>query len=157
MSSRSSARAPLRSAPAPRAVGAGNKLPRLERPEAGRPALEAELLFERDDWEAAFILDKRRPPRTPPLNDVLRLVATLGGFLGRKGDGKPGVKTIGLGLFRASWTSRPGSSTRAAIMMNELRVMEWARRWRGALGRCVDAVRNGFRFGRKCHSHDEKP
>jgi hypothetical protein len=31
---------------------------------------------------------------------VLRLVAMLGGFLARKGDGEPGVKTIWLGLQR---------------------------------------------------------
>ncbi|AVR90120.1 Mobile element protein [Thauera aromatica K172] len=62
------------------------------------PDLEAELLFERDEWEAAFILNKRRPPKTPPpLNEVIRLVAKLGGFLGRKGDGEPGVKTIWIG------------------------------------------------------------
>jgi len=28
----------------------------------------------------------------------LRLIARLGGFLGRKGDGEPGAKTIWLGL-----------------------------------------------------------
>ncbi|NMG14223.1 IS4 family transposase [Aromatoleum bremense] len=65
------------------------------------PELEAELLFERDEWEAAFILNKRRPPETPPpLNEVIRLVAMLGGFLARKGDGEPGVKTIWTGLQR---------------------------------------------------------
>lgn len=65
------------------------------------PDLEAELLFERDEWEAAFILNKRRPPKAaPPLNEVVRLVATLGGFLGRKCDGEPGVKTIWIGLQR---------------------------------------------------------
>lgn len=65
------------------------------------PDLEAELLFERDEWEAAFILNKRRPPKAPPpLNEVVRLVAKLGGFLGRKGDGEPGVKTIWIGLQR---------------------------------------------------------
>jgi hypothetical protein len=31
---------------------------------------------------------------------VLRLIARLGGFLGRKRDGEPGVKTIWLGLQR---------------------------------------------------------
>jgi hypothetical protein len=31
---------------------------------------------------------------------VLRLVAMLGGFLARKGDGESGVKTIWLGLQR---------------------------------------------------------
>jgi hypothetical protein len=31
---------------------------------------------------------------------VIRLIAMLGGFLGCKGDGEPGVKTIWLGLQR---------------------------------------------------------
>jgi len=31
---------------------------------------------------------------------VVRLIARFGGFLGRKGDGKPGVKTIWTGLQR---------------------------------------------------------
>jgi len=40
-------------------------------------------------------------PKTPPrLNEVVRLVTMLGGFLARKGDGEPGVKTIWLGLQR---------------------------------------------------------
>ncbi|WP_019936908.1 IS4 family transposase [Bordetella sp. FB-8] len=66
------------------------------------PELEAELLFERDEWRAAYILHKKKPPKTPPcLNEVIRLVAMLGGFLGRKGDGEPGVKTLWQGLQRA--------------------------------------------------------
>ena len=59
------------------------------------PDLNAELLFDRDEWQGAFILNKKKPPQMPPtLNEVLRLVAKLGGFLARKGDGEPGVKTI---------------------------------------------------------------
>ena len=54
-----------------------------------------------DEWQAAFILNKQRPPKKPPgVNDIVRLVAMLGGFLGRKGDGEPGVKTIWIGLQR---------------------------------------------------------
>ena len=34
----------------------------------------------------------------PTLNEVLRLIARVGGFLGRKGDGDPGVKTIWQGI-----------------------------------------------------------
>ncbi len=65
------------------------------------PDLNAELLFDRDEWQGAFILNKKKPPQMPPtLNEVLRLVAMLGGFLARKGDGEPGVKTIWLGLQR---------------------------------------------------------
>jgi hypothetical protein len=44
---------------------------------------------------------RRRHPRKPPtLNTVIRLIAGLGGFLGRKSDGEPGMKTIRLGLQR---------------------------------------------------------
>ena len=49
----------------------------------------------------AYLLTKKKPPNKPPsVNEVLRLVATLGGFLARKGDGEPGVKTIWQGLQR---------------------------------------------------------
>ena len=65
------------------------------------PDLEAELLFEPGEWQAAFILNKKKPPKVPPkLNEVIRLIAMLGGFLARKGDGEPGVKTIWIGLQR---------------------------------------------------------
>jgi hypothetical protein len=44
-------------------------------------------------------LAKLKMPATPPtLNEVVRLIAQIGGFLGRKGDGEPGVKTIWKGL-----------------------------------------------------------
>lgn len=39
-------------------------------------------------------MKKRMPKGKPKLNEVLRLVAQLGGFLARKGDGEPGAKTI---------------------------------------------------------------
>jgi hypothetical protein len=65
------------------------------------PDLEAELLFEREEWQAAYLLMKKPFPKRPPrLNQVVRLVAMVGGFLGRKGDGEPGVKTIWEGLQR---------------------------------------------------------
>jgi len=63
--------------------------------------MKSELMFDTDKWNAAYILNKRKLPQTPPrLNDVIRLVAWLGGFLARKGDGEPGVKTIWLGMQR---------------------------------------------------------
>jgi len=65
------------------------------------PDLDAELLFDRDEWRAAFILNKKKLPKKPPrLNEIIRLIAMLGGFLARKGDGEPGVQTIWLGLQR---------------------------------------------------------
>jgi hypothetical protein len=65
------------------------------------PNLDASLLLEPEEWQAAYVLAKKPLPKQPPrLNEVLRLIARLGGFLGRKGDGEPGVKTIWLGLQR---------------------------------------------------------
>ncbi len=65
------------------------------------PELDAELLFDRSEWQAAFLLNKKRLPKKPPhLNEVVRLIARLGGFLGRKADGEPGVKTLWQGLQR---------------------------------------------------------
>ena len=73
-----------------------NRLMRLGRT---LPDLPADLLFEADEWRAAFILNKNPPPKTvPTANTVIRLIAKLGGFLGRKGDGEPGAKTLWLGM-----------------------------------------------------------
>ncbi len=36
----------------------------------------------------------------PPIREVVCLIAQLGGFLARKGDGEPGVKSLWLGLMR---------------------------------------------------------
>jgi Transposase Tn5 dimerisation domain/Transposase DNA-binding len=73
-----------------------NRLMRLGRT---LPDLPADLLFESDEWRAAFILNKKPVPRqVPALNTVVRLIARRGGFLGRKHDGEPGAKTLWLGM-----------------------------------------------------------
>ena len=43
--------------------------------------------------------EQEEAAQTPPsLNAVVRLIAQLGGFLGRKSDGEPGAKTLWLGM-----------------------------------------------------------
>ena len=65
------------------------------------PDLPASLMFDPDEIKAAYVLTNKPPPNAPPsLNDMVRRVAMLGGFLARKGDGEPGVKTIWIGLQR---------------------------------------------------------
>ena len=54
--------------------------------------------FEADEIRVAYALHGKRPPTKPKVNQVLRLIAMLGGFIGRKGDGEPGVKSIWIGL-----------------------------------------------------------
>jgi IS4 transposase len=63
------------------------------------PDLDCEMMFDTDEWKAAYLLAKKKPPATPPtLNEVMRMVASAGGFMGRKGDGQPGAKAIWSGM-----------------------------------------------------------
>jgi hypothetical protein len=63
------------------------------------PDLDARLFFDPDEIRGAHLLTKKKMPATPPtLNEVVRLIAQVGGFLGRKSDGEPGAKTIWRGL-----------------------------------------------------------
>jgi hypothetical protein len=65
------------------------------------PNLPADLFFAETEWTGAYVLNKKKPPKQPPpVRDVVRLIAQLGGFLARKGDGEPGVKSLWLGLVR---------------------------------------------------------
>ncbi len=52
------------------------------------------------DLDADILTKTPLPKGSARLNHVVRLIARLGRFLGRKGDGEPGVKTIWLGLQR---------------------------------------------------------
>ncbi|HVR96586.1 MAG TPA: IS4 family transposase [Thermoanaerobaculia bacterium] len=66
------------------------------------PELSCETAFAPEEWKALYIVTRRkRPPRRPPpLGEILVLVARLGGYLARKGDGPPGPKAIWIGLQR---------------------------------------------------------
>jgi len=65
------------------------------------PELSAALVFDTLEWKAVYGLnDQPIPESPPPLNDVLRQLAMLGGFLARKSDGEPGAKSIWRGLQR---------------------------------------------------------
>jgi hypothetical protein len=67
------------------------------------PDVPCTVFFEDAEWIAltAFITKNPAPPAQPPsLQQAIRMVASLGGFLGRKGDGEPGTKSLWLGLQR---------------------------------------------------------
>ena len=56
-----------------------------------------------DEWRAltCFVNETATPPSVPPdLRTVVRWIAKLGGFIGRRSDGEPGVKVIWRGLRR---------------------------------------------------------
>lgn len=66
------------------------------------PDLSCEVAFAPQEWRAVYIVTQRqKPPLQPPrLREILTLIAGLGGYLARKGDGPPGPKTIWIGLQR---------------------------------------------------------
>ncbi len=67
------------------------------------PDASCELVLERAEWQALYAklhATTDVPPTAPTLHEAVRWIAQLGGFLARKADGEPGVKTIWLGLRR---------------------------------------------------------
>jgi len=67
------------------------------------PDVPCTVFFEEAEWKAlvAHITQNPKPPDHPPtLREAMRMVASLGGFLGRKADGEPGTKSLWLGLQR---------------------------------------------------------
>jgi uncharacterized protein DUF4338/transposase Tn5 family protein/transposase-like protein len=67
------------------------------------PGVPCSVYFEEAEWKAlvAYVTKNPTPPEQPPsLRQALRMVASLGGFLGRKSDGEPGTQTLWLGLQR---------------------------------------------------------
>lgn len=74
------------------------------------PEASCEELLPGGTWRLLWKATRRGPPPSAPpsLRSAVRMIATLGGFLGRKSDGEPGVKTIWLGLkelhaMQAGW------------------------------------------------------
>lgn len=68
----------------------------------GCSSLPCTAVFDDEEWHAVYIVTYRRPPPTTPpdLNTMIKMIASLGGFLNRKGDGFPGPQTIWVGLQR---------------------------------------------------------
>lgn len=60
------------------------------------PEVSCTQAFSGREWQVLWRIRKKEPlPETPPsLYEMTRILAGLGGFLGRKSDGEPGVKTI---------------------------------------------------------------
>jgi len=59
------------------------------------PELPCDVVFETEEWQAAYLLSHRQPPpETPTINKMIRTISTFGGFLNRKADGEPDVQTL---------------------------------------------------------------
>lgn len=67
------------------------------------PDVPCSIYFEEAEWKAltTFVTKKATDTDKPPtLREAIRMVAMLGGFLARKGDGEPGTQSLWLGLQR---------------------------------------------------------
>jgi len=64
------------------------------------PDVPCTVYFEEAEWKAlhTHIHKQELPPEPPTLYAAMRMLAGLGGFLGRKGDGDPGTKSLWLGI-----------------------------------------------------------
>ena len=90
------------------------RLAHLVRLARDQPDLPASEVFDRIEWQAAWLLAEKAPPKkTPTVREVVRRIAMLGGFLARKGDGEPGVKTLWQGFARVSSFVRGVETMRA--------------------------------------------
>ena len=67
------------------------------------PDADCTIALSTVEWQAlmAFATKSATPPEHPPsLREAVRAIAKLGGFIGRKSDGEPGVKVLWRGWLR---------------------------------------------------------
>lgn len=65
------------------------------------PDLNCEIIFESSEWKSVYMtLRHEEPPKIPPsLNEVIRMIASLGGYVIRQST-QPGTQTLWFGLQR---------------------------------------------------------
>jgi hypothetical protein len=67
------------------------------------PDVPCTVFFDDTQWKAlyCFVNQQPTPPEQPPtLRQATRMMASLGGFLGRQSDGEPGTKSLWIGIQR---------------------------------------------------------
>jgi hypothetical protein len=67
------------------------------------PDVPCTIYFTPSEWRAltTFVMKTKVPPPKPPsLNEAVRMLAKLGGHLGRKNDGHPGAEVLWRGMAR---------------------------------------------------------
>ena len=65
------------------------------------PDVSCTMLLDQNEWQGLYCRIHRvavAPPKPPTLRQAVRWIAQLGGFLGRKGDGEPGVSVLWKGF-----------------------------------------------------------
>jgi hypothetical protein len=68
----------------------------------GCPEMSCEAIFEPAEWKAVYrvVQNKAPPSHPPPLGNMVRMIAQLGGYVNRPRRDPPGPQTVWLGLQR---------------------------------------------------------
>jgi hypothetical protein len=76
------------------------------------PQLRCDAVLTEAEWKSVWVIvhGQEAPAQAPPLGDMVRLIAELGGYLNRKHDGPPGPQTMWIGLqrmrdFATAWSA----------------------------------------------------
>jgi hypothetical protein len=96
------------------------------------PDLDCEVIFSPSEWQAVYTTVRKKPlPDTPPtLNEMVRLVASLGGYVMRAKT-QPGTQTLWFGLQRVhdlatAWnTFGPAADSPPKKLSKERCVVPW--------------------------------
>ena len=63
--------------------------------------LPCSLFFDDAEWKSmVMVVTKKLPEKPPTLTEMIRMIAQQGSFVGRNGDGHPGIVSIWVGLQR---------------------------------------------------------
>lgn len=64
------------------------------------PELSCEVVFTASEWKSVYMIVRRQAPTKPPtLNEMVRMIASLGGYVIRKST-NPGTQTLWIGMQR---------------------------------------------------------
>lgn len=76
------------------------------------PEIRCDAVLCEDEWKSVYVIMSNKPaPSEPPsLGTIVKMIAALGGYVGRKHDGPPGPQTMWIGLqrmrdFAMAWES----------------------------------------------------
>lgn len=66
------------------------------------PDIPCDTYLAEEEWQVLYAFTNKEPPpeKPPSLREAVRMIASLGGFLGRKCDGEPGTTTMWRGVQR---------------------------------------------------------
>lgn len=76
------------------------------------PEMRCDAVLSEAEWKSVYVIgkNKKAPAKPPSLQEMVTMIAELGGYLNRKHDGPPGPQTMWIGLqrmrdFATAWSA----------------------------------------------------